>query len=91
MIHFGKKNTQGTKGQSNFNYEFKYTVVAGVLKMYFFLWHKTDHCNGFSLTYLPVLSYGIPHTHFPRMTSGHQLVANEEESIDRNSKTEHSY
>lgn len=41
-------------------------------------------------TNLPVLSDGIPHSHFPCVTRGHQLVTNKEESIYRNAKAEHS-
>lgn len=41
-------------------------------------------------TNLPVLSDGIPHSHFPRVTRSHQLVTDKEERIYRNAKAEHS-
>lgn len=41
-------------------------------------------------TNLPVLCDGIPHTHFPCVTCGHQLVPNEEESVYRNTEAEHT-
>lgn len=41
-------------------------------------------------TNLPVLSDGIPHSHLPRVTCGHQLVTDKEEGIYRNTKAEHS-
>lgn len=37
-----------------------------------------------------MLGDSIPHSHFPCMTRGHQLVTDKEESIDRNTKAEYS-
>ena len=41
-------------------------------------------------THLPVLSDSIPHSHFPCMTRGDQLVPDEEERVHRNAKAEHA-
>jgi hypothetical protein len=41
-------------------------------------------------TNLPVLRDSVPHAHLPRVTRGHQLVSNEEESIYRNAEAEHT-
>lgn len=38
-----------------------------------------------------MLSDSVPHSHFPCVTRGHQLVTDEEESVYRDTEAEHSF